>query len=275
METHQRIDGIEGMVDPMIIEMENIDFKRRGKTILRNVSWKVEEGENWAIVGLNGSGKTTLLNLVNGYLWPTSGRIAVFGQQYGKVVIQEVRKRIGWVSSSLQLQLPEFATTEQIIVGGKYGTIGHYDAIDPHDQDEVIQLLHLFRCENLLNRTYQTCSQGERQKVLIARALIAKPELLILDEPCTGLDLISREQVLSMIEQIALQEDGPTLIYVTHHIEEILPCFSHTLLLKDGKVFQAGRTDQLLTPQQLSAFFQVPITIHRMGQRQWVALDNV
>lgn len=255
----------------MIIEMEQVYFQRKGRSILHNLSWRVKEGEHWAIVGLNGSGKTTLLNLVNGYLWPTSGTISVFGQRYGKVMIQEVRKKIGWVSSSLQLQLPGEATTEQIIIGGKKATIGYYDELSPSDEDDVIQLLDFFQCKNLFQRTYQTLSQGERQKVLIARALIAEPELLILDEPCTGLDLISREQVLSMIQQIAKQEKGPTLIYVTHHIEEILPCFSHTLLLRKGEVFQAGRTNQLLTTEQLSVFFQVPITVHQIGQRQWVA----
>lgn len=258
----------------MIIEMKKINFQRKGRSILRNLSWNVKKGEHWAIVGLNGSGKTTLLNLVNGYLWPTSGTIAVFGHQYGKVMIQEVRQRIGWVSSSLQLRLPGELTTEKIIIGGKYGTIGYYDELSPSDEEDVLQLLQLFRCKDLFRRTYQTLSQGERQKVLIARALIAEPELLILDEPCTGLDLISREQVLAMIQQIALQRRGPTLIYVTHHIEEILPCFTHTLLLREGEVFQAGKTEELLTPQQLSAFFQVPIVVQPMGQRQWVALDK-
>jgi len=257
----------------MIIEMKNVYFRRQGKNILQNLSWEVKEGEHWAIIGLNGSGKTTLLNLVNGYLWPTSGEISVFGQQFGKVVIQELRKKIGWVSSSLQLQLPGEATAEEIIMGGKNATIGFYEEIKADEREEVMQLLKLFHCEELLGRTYVTLSQGERQKVLIARALIAKPELLIFDEPCTGLDLLSREQVLAMIQQIAQQEHGPTLIYVTHHIEEILPCFTHTLLLREGKVFKAGKTDQLLTPDQLSAFFQTSITVQQIKQRQWVALN--
>ena len=257
----------------MVIEMKNIYFRRRGKTIIQDLSWSVKEGEHWAIIGQNGSGKTTLLNIVNGYLWPTSGQIAVFGHPFGKVEIQTLRKRIGWVSSSLQLQLPGDATTEQIIVGGKNATIGYYKELESHEREEVVELLSFFQCEHLLGRTYITLSQGERQKVLIARALIAKPDLLIFDEPCTGLDILSREQVLSMIQRIASQQKGPTLIYVTHHIEEILPCFSHTLMLKDGKVFCKGKTDQLLTPQQLSDFFQVSISVQQIGQRQWIALN--
>lgn len=258
----------------MIIEMKNISFRRQGRDILQNISWNVKRGEHWAMIGLNGSGKTTLLNLVNGYLWPSKGEISVFGQPFGKVVIQELRKKIGWVSSSLQLTLPNDATTEQIIMSGKHATIGFYEELDVSDMEEVMQLLALFQCENLIGRTYLTLSQGERQKVLIARALMAKPKLLIFDEPCTGLDLLSREQVLAMIQQIAQQEQGPTLIYVTHHIEEIMPCFSHVLLLREGKIYRAGTTEQLLTPHLLSDFFQVPVSVQQIGQRQWIALNH-
>lgn len=257
-----------------MITMEQVSFRRNHREILRDINWQVRKGEHWAIVGLNGSGKTTLLNLVNGYLWPTSGSISVFGQPYGEVVLQEVRKKIGWVSSSLEQRISGISTVEDIVIGGKYATIGFYEKPVQEEREEADQLLETFQIRHLRKSAYRTLSQGEKQKVLIARALMSKPKLLIMDEPCTGLDLLSREQVLRMIDQITHQPDSPTLIYVTHHIEEILPCFSHTLLLQAGEVFQAGTTGDLLTPDRLSDFFQTPVTIQTINQRQWVALDE-
>lgn len=257
-----------------MIQLEQVYFRRNRREILQNINWQVQKGEHWAIVGLNGSGKTTLLNLVNGYLWPTSGKISVFGQTYGEVALQEVRKKIGWVSSSLEQRIAGESIVENLVIGGKYATIGFYETPTHEDQEEAFQLLNTFQIYHLRKRNYQTLSQGEKQKVLITRALMSKPKLLILDEPCTGLDLLSREQVLKMIDQITHQPDSPTLIYVTHHIEEILPCFTHTLLLRKGEVFQAGKTSDLLTSDCLSDFFQIPITIQTINQRQWVALDG-
>lgn len=254
--------------------MEQVSFKRNKQKILHNLSWSVQQGEHWAIVGLNGSGKTTLLNLVNGYLWPTKGSISVFGHKFGQVVLHEIRQKIGWVSSSLQQRIHGDVTVERIIVGGKYATIGFYDQPTAQDEAAARELLETFRCQHLWKRTYQTLSQGERQKVLIARALMAQPKLLILDEPCTGLDLISREQVLVMIEHITKQSNAPTLIYVTHHIEEILPCFTHTLLLRAGEIYKAGPTTELLTSSQLSDFFQTTITMQEIDQRKWIALEG-
>lgn len=258
----------------MIIDLRNVSWQREERTILREITWQVEAGQHWSLVGLNGSGKTTLLNIITGCIWPTSGSVSVVGERYGETDVREVRKRIGWVSSSLMEQLHEHETAERIVLSGKNGTIGIYEKMGKSDVEKAESLLKTVGCEHLLKQPYRTLSQGERQKVLIARSLMADPELLILDEPCTGLDLLAREQLLAMIEQIAAQQGGPTLLYVTHHIEEILPCFTHTMLLRDGQVYRAGTTSSVLTSGELSRFFEAPIRVQRVGERMWVTMGS-
>lgn len=242
--------------------------------ILKDVTWRVQAGEHWCLAGLNGSGKTTLLNLINGYIWPTTGSISVLGKKFGECDLRELRRQIGWVSTSLQERLHGHELAERIVLSGKFASIGLYEQPDQTDVGQAAALLSFLGCEELRKRTYATLSQGERQKVLIARALMASPRLLILDEPCTGLDLIAREQVLSMIRKITEQPDAPTLIYVTHHIEEILPCFTHTLLLKNGEVYTTGRTPEVLTTERLSHFYETPVEIQQKSGRYWISLGD-
>ena len=254
----------------MVIDLQNISWVRQGKQILTDVSWQVNRGENWCLVGLNGSGKTTLLNILTGYIWPSTGSVTVLGQRYGTVKLPEFRKRIGLVSSSLQQRFYGHETAEEVVMSGKFATIGLYDGVEADDEQRARELLVLFGCEKLIGRQYHTFSQGEQQKVLIARALMASPDILILDEPCTGLDLLAREQVLAMISDIASKPNAPTLIYVTHHIEEIVPCFTHTLLLKEGTIFETGATEQVLDAEALSRFFGVPVEVHERENRKWI-----
>lgn len=256
----------------MIINVNHIYWERE-QSILRDVSWQVKEKEHWCIVGLNGSGKTTLLNMINGYIWPTRGSIQVLGHTFGEVDLRDLRKQIGWVSSSLQQKLYGNETAEEIVLSGKFASIGLYDRTDEKDREEVQELLELLGCGKLGHRTYNTMSQGERQKILIARALISSPKLLILDEPCSGLDMFAREHLLRTIETIAKKQDAPTLIYVTHHIEEIVPVFTHTLLLRDGTVFQAGTTEEAITSPVLSEFFGVPMAVDYQNNRYWANME--
>jgi len=258
----------------MVIQMENITWLRDDKTILENVHWEVKEGQHWCLLGLNGSGKTTLLNMVNGYQWPTKGSISVLGHQFGAYDLRELRKEIGWVSTSLQQKLYGNDSALQIVLSGRDASIGIYDEPTVEDIEKGEHLLLTLRCSHLSSRAYRTLSQGEKQKVLIARALMNQPKLLILDEPCTGLDLIAREQLLQMINEIALQPNCPTLIYVTHHVEEILPCFSHTLLLKEGKVSSSGLTSDVLSTEKLSDFYNVPVKLEKENDRYWLSIVN-
>jgi iron complex transport system ATP-binding protein len=260
--------------ETMIIDVKHVEWQRDETTILRNISWQVKDSEHWCIVGLNGSGKTSLLQILCGYTWPTSGEVSVLGQRYGEVDVREVRKSIGWVSTALMAQMHDHETAYRVILSGREATIGLYTIPSQEDYAKATELLETFGCSHIKNRPFRALSQGERQKVLIARALMASPRLLILDEPCTGLDLLSREQLLAMIEKIAAQPDGPTLLYVTHHIEEILPCFTHTLLLKEGAVDAAGETASVLTAAELTRFFGVPVDIRISQGRSWISIGE-
>jgi iron complex transport system ATP-binding protein len=252
----------------MIIDIQQAGWERSDKQVLNNINWQVRPNEHWCLLGLNGSGKTTLLNMINGYIWPTSGQISVLGKKFGEYDLRELRKSIGWVSTSLQQKLYGSEKALSIVLSGKFATIGLYDQTNEEDRDKALSLLTNLGCAYLVDRTYDTMSQGERQRVLIARALMAEPKLLILDEPCTGLDVFAREQLLSMIHKVAA--NGPTIIYVTHHVEEILPCFSHTMLIKQGEVFAAGDTKEVLTSERMSRFFDVPVEIERRDGRNWL-----
>ncbi|WP_330164457.1 ABC transporter ATP-binding protein [Paenibacillus validus] len=253
------------------IDVQGITYNRDQKTLLSDVTWRVRKGEHWALLGLNGSGKTTLLNMITGYIWPTRGSVAVLGETYGTVDLRELRKSIGWVSSSLQEKLHASDRTQYVVLSGKFATIGLYDKPDDDDFEQAAELMRQLGCAHLWDRPYQTCSQGEKQKVLIARALMASPKLLILDEPCNGLDLFARETLLGGIEALGAQADAPTFVYVTHHTEEILPMFGHTLLLRRGEVFDAGATTALLTEERLSRFFELPVDVHWRQGRAWLS----
>lgn len=255
-----------------IIEIKEVSWRRDKKTILSDINWKVKQGEHWAVLGLNGSGKTTLLNMVNGYIWPTTGEMSVLGNQFGKTNIRELRKSIGWVSSSLEERINGRQLVQDIIVSGKYATTVVYDTPNQADYDEAYEVMQLVACSHLIERTYETCSSGEKQKVLIARALMAEPELLILDEPTSGLDFIAREELMKMMTRLTQQKDAPTLILITHHIEEILPVFSHILLLQNGKMFDQGKRKQVLTDTGLSKYFNQPVTVDWRKDRAWMSL---
>lgn len=245
---------------------------RDKKYILKEVTWQVGVGEHWAILGLNGSGKTTLLNIINGYMWPSSGSVRVLGKEFGRVDIWEVRRMIGWVSSSLQEKLYAHESVSDIVLSGKYASIGLYDRPDAGDRLRAASLLEQVGCGFLGDRRYETLSQGEKQKVLIARALMSDPRLLILDEPCSGLDILSREQFLTAISGLARREGGPNLLFVTHRVEEILPDFTKALLLRRGEVHSQGPTPALLTTENLSDFFEIPVEVRWQDGRPWMSV---
>lgn len=198
--------SMERRVTDMMIDVQHVTWKRGPLTLLNDVTWQVGDGEHWALLGLNGSGKTTLLNMITGYLWPTEGSISVLGHTYGDVDLRQLRKSIGWVSSSLQEKLYGTDRTQYVVISGKHATIGLYDKLDDNDLDQARHWMNMLGCGHLWDREYRTCSQGEKQKLLIARALMANPRILILDEPCNGLDLFSREQLLNSISALAARK---------------------------------------------------------------------
>lgn len=255
-----------------MIDLHKIYLYRNDKVILDNISWKVERGEHWAILGLNGSGKTTLLKVINGYLWPNGGEVHVLGETFGKTYIPKLRKRIGWVSNAMIDQFNWQDNAIEIVLSGKFGALRLFETVSDEEVQEGVRLMKHFHCEHLANKPFELLSQGERQRIQIARALMAQPELLILDEPCSGLDLIERENLLQTIKQLATLEHAPTLLYVTHHVEEILPCFSHVLLLRDGQVYNQGERSAMLNENELSSFFRHPVSVKVENERAWVAV---
>ncbi|AQY51598.1 ABC transporter ATP-binding protein [Listeria weihenstephanensis FSL R9-0317] len=244
-----------------MFEFNQVCLKRDGRFLLESIDWKVCNKENWAVLGLNGSGKTTLLKLLNGYLWPSSGSLDVLGHRFGETSLPELRKSIGWVSSSLQQQLKEYDLAEVIVVSGKFASIGLYQGTTIEERESARKILIDCGGEDLIGKRYSILSQGERQIVLIARALMATPELLILDEPCTGLDIFAKKRLLDRISTIAKLPSAPTILYVTHHTEEILPCFGHTLLLRGGKKYDSGLTSTMLTTEKLSSFYNHDVDV--------------
>ncbi|WP_370621835.1 ABC transporter ATP-binding protein [Bacillus sp. JCM 19034] len=237
----------------MVISLNKVSWKQQQKLIVDEVSWKVEKGEHWVILGLNGSGKTSILNMITGYVWPSKGNIHVLGHEYGKVNIPELRKSIGWVSASLDQQVANrLHNVLEVVISGKFASIGLYEQTTDEDRKKAQQLLKTLRIEQLSNQFFNQLSQGEKRRVLIARALMANPKILILDEPCNGLDLYAKEQLLEMLKMYAEEENGPTIIYVTHHIEEMISSFTHVLLVREGKIVAAGKKRDVLNNETLS-----------------------
>ncbi|MCZ8513365.1 ABC transporter ATP-binding protein [Paenibacillus filicis] len=258
-----------------VIDIRHVSYRRDNQTLLKDINWLVRLREHSAILGLNGSGKTTLLNMINGYIWPTEGTIRVLGETYGETDLREMRKSIGWVSSSFQEKLYGTDKSQHVVISGKFATIRLFDHVETADLERADEYMRQLGCLHLWDRAYQTCSQGEKQKLLIARALMASPRLLILDEPCNGLDVFSREQLLSSIGEWAGRDDTPTVLLVTHHTEEILPLFRSTLLIRRGEVFASGATSELLTSDRLSRFFESPVEVERRSDRAWLTLHSV
>ncbi|MGJ7919794.1 ABC transporter ATP-binding protein [Neobacillus sp. LXY-4] len=246
----------------MVLNLKNVSLKRSGNWILRDINWNVNQGEHWVLFGLNGAGKTALLNVLNAYEYPTKGNVTVLGKEFGKVPLAEnLRKKIGLVSASLQQKFHPGDNAFEIILSGAFASIGLYETPTDEMRDKAISLLKELGCFEYANRNYETLSQGERQRVLIGRALMAEPDLLILDEPTNGLDFLAREQLLESVNRIASASNAPTIIYVTHHAEEILPVFQNTLLLKKGKVFASGRTTDIFSERLMSEFFGINVSV--------------
>jgi iron complex transport system ATP-binding protein len=240
----------------------------RGKTrILDSLNWHVHSDQHWCILGANGSGKTSLLNALQAYLTPTEGEIELFGEFYGESNWPDLRKHIGFVSSSLTQQIEANETALDVVVSGKQAMINVWGTIPQTDLRRARKILRDMRCEHLAKRTWIQLSQGEKQRMLIGRALMAELQILVLDEPCAGLDPVAREHFLEFIQSFGSRPKAPTFILVTHHVEEIMPFFTHILILKKGCIFASGSKKQTLTSQNLSAAFDSHLQIKKNGQR--------
>lgn len=238
-----------------ILEISRLRIQRGQTVILDDISWRVQAGQHWVILGANGSGKTSLLSALTGYLMPTAGEISVLNESYGRSDWRELRKHIGLVSSSVRQMMHDEEPAIETVISGKYAMIDFWGRPSARDRAEARRILAQIECAHLANRPWLVLSQGERQRVLIGRALMAKPRLLILDEPCAGLDPAAREHFLQFLQRIGHRPSAPTLVLVTHHVEEIMPVFSHVLILKNGRVLASGIKSTALTGKLLSEAF--------------------
>jgi iron complex transport system ATP-binding protein len=250
-----------------VLNIENLRIERGGTVILRDVNWRVQRGEHWVILGANGSGKTSLLSALTGYLMPTSGNLFLLGQTYGESDWRELRKQIGLVSSAVRRMMADDEPALATVASGKYAMIDFWGRMPRADRAMALEILRQIECAHLAQRPWRVLSQGERQRVLIGRALMAQPRVLILDEPCSGLDPVAREYFLQFIQRLGAQKNSPTLVLVTHHAAEIVPVFSHLLILKNGRVLTAGKKADVLNSKNLSAAFGAPIHLQQTGRR--------
>jgi iron complex transport system ATP-binding protein len=260
---------------PPVLEFADVTVRRGEATLLDSVTWTVEEDERWVVLGPNGAGKTTLLQVAAAQLHPTAGLAAVLDEVLGTVDVFELRPRIGVTSAALAERVPRHEVVKDVVVSASYAVVGRWtEEYHQIDHARAEDLLVELGVATLAGRTFGTLSEGERKRVQIARALMTDPELLLLDEPAAGLDLGGREDLVSTLSRLALDPDAPATVLVSHHVEEIPPGFSHALLLREGRVVASGLLDQVLTAENLSATFGMPLLLSSEDGR-WAARRQV
>lgn len=254
-----------------VLQFDDVTVRRGTKTILDSLSWSVDEGDRWVVLGPNGAGKTTIVQLAAARMHPTSGTVEVLGERMGAVDVFELRPRIGLASAALADQLPGRELVLDVVMTASYGMTGRWrETYEELDVGRARDLLAAFGMSAFEDRRYGTLSEGERKRVQIARALMADPEMLILDEPGAGLDLGGREELVGALGELAGDLASPVLVLVTHHVEEIPPGFTDALLLREGAVIDSGPLPQTLTNANLSTTFGLDLDVQRYGQR-WSA----
>ena len=257
---------------PPTLHIQDIHF-RRGRGILKGITWKVEAGQHWCVLGPNGCGKTSLINIITGYDSATSGTIGVDGSTFGEDDWSQVRKRVGLVASTLTTFLESSEPVLDVIAGGRDAKLNLWQPATAQLHKEGRALLKRFGCGYLEKSLWGVLSQGEKQKVLICRAMMAKFRVLILDEPCAGLDPVAREHFLVWLQDLCSRKHAPSLVMVTHHVEEILPSMSHVLVLKDGQVLASGPKGEVLSSATLSDAYGAKVTLRHRGERYQLSVE--
>ncbi|OIV38907.1 iron ABC transporter ATP-binding protein [Mangrovactinospora gilvigrisea] len=254
-----------------VLELVDVSVVRGGRPLVDHVSWAAEEGERWAVLGPNGAGKTTLLQVASSYLHPSTGTVQILGEKLGSVDVFELRPRIGIAGASMLDRIPRRQTVVETVLTAAYGMTATWrESYDRSDEDRARLLLDRLGIAHLADRTFGTLSEGERKRTLISRALMTDPELLLLDEPAAGVDLGGREDLMRRLGRLAKDPAAPSMVMVTHHVEEIPAGFTHCLMINNGKLVASGPLEETLTSRNLSKCFGLPLTVERQGER-WTA----
>ena len=258
-----------------ILELNNVAYVRKGKPILKDVTWRIAPGENWILFGRNGAGKTMLLELITGYLQTSGGNIRRFGIGYGDGFdIRTIRKQIGYISTPLASMIPQNEPLLYVIIGGVDASAGLWRKPLKEERERAAQLLSQIQMQDRVMDPFGILSDGERQKVLMLRALINKPRILILDEPTKGLDFTSREDVLTTIKKLWDTERDASIIYVTHHTDEIIRIFDKIMILRDGRAHFCGNIADGMSKETLGEIFQQKLDIVKMNGRYYMVAEN-
>ena len=255
-----------------ILSYKNVSFKRDGREILKNINWEIKEGENWALIGLNGSGKSTLLSMIPAYTFATKGEVSVFDKKFGTCVWVEIKEKVGFVSSTLNNFSDRLNNQSliDVVLSGKYNSIGIYQEITQKDREKANNIIKDFKLSHLKLNKFGTLSQGEQRKTLLARAFMNSPSLLILDEPCSGLDIRAREIFLKSLEENSKNINAIPFIYVTHQIEEIIASITHVAILDNGEIVAQGNKHEVLTDENLSKLYEIDVKIEWSNNRPWL-----
>lgn len=253
---------------PSILRFEQVTVRRGARPILNAVDWEVTEGQHWVVLGPNGAGKTTLAQLASARLYPTKGTVEVLETRLGQANLQELRARVGLSSSALGDRIGKNERVADIVVSAAYGMTTRWsEEYDPEDLERAQHLLDVFGVGALAERRFGTLSEGERKRVQVARAFMSDPELLVLDEPASGLDLAGREILLGALDELATDPASPVIVMVTHHVEEIPADFTHGLLMRDGAVVAAGPLEMVMTGENLSTTFGMELVVDAVEGR--------
>ncbi len=256
------------MAGEYVLELRDVTVRRGDRNILGPITFAIRPQERWVILGPNGAGKSTLLQILATRIFPTSGSAHLLEKEMGRCDLSQLRTQIGICGALISEDIPTDEVVRDVVLTAAYAILGRWnEAYDLWDESRAVALLTTFGVRELADRRYGTLSEGERKRVQIARALMADPELLLLDEPAAGLDLAGREDLLKRFSIFANDPLSPASILVTHHIEEIPTGTTHALILKDGKAALSGPVDQVITSEHISAIFDFPITVVREGQR--------
>jgi iron complex transport system ATP-binding protein len=256
------------MAGEYVLELRDISVVRGGKNILGPITFAIRPHERWVVLGPNGAGKSTLLQILATRIFPATGSVFVLDKEMGKVDLAELRTRIGICGALISEDIPSGELVRDVVLTAAYAIVGRWnEAYDLWDESRAVALLTTFGVRDLADRQYGTLSEGERKRVQISRALMADPELLLLDEPAAGLDLGGREDLLRRFSAFAADPLAPASILVTHHIEEIPVGTTHALILKDGQVAVSGPIADAITSEHISAIFGVPISVTQEGDR--------